>query len=277
MTVQKPAEGLFLPGPAGALFVRYYPVDGTSHRADVVVVPPFAEEMNKSRRMFALLAARFNAIGVGTVVFDLFGTGDSEGDFSDARYDIWIEDLATVLRWLRARSAVPTSLVGLRFGGLLAADAVRRGAFPIERLVLWQPVLSGEAMMTQFLRLRVAAGMTSSANERETTTALRERLRAGKVLEIAGYTLAPALVAAIDALQLESFGLAGFPPVEWLELGSNAPAPASRRIVERWQSRGIAVGMAQLPGAPFWNAVEIATAPELIEHTVRVVEGRAAA
>ena len=54
----------------------------------VLVIPPFAEEMNKSRRMFTLLADALGQQDIALCVFDLFGTGDSSGDFADATLDI---------------------------------------------------------------------------------------------------------------------------------------------------------------------------------------------
>jgi hypothetical protein len=47
-------------------------------------VPPFAEEMNKSRRMIAEVGRRLEGSGVGMLLVDLFGTGDSEGEFAQA-------------------------------------------------------------------------------------------------------------------------------------------------------------------------------------------------
>ena len=49
--------------------------------------------MNKSRRMAALQARAFAEMGFGVLQIDLFGCGDSSGDFSDARWDIWKQDL----------------------------------------------------------------------------------------------------------------------------------------------------------------------------------------
>src|SRR5690242_13967142 len=45
-----------------------------------VYVPPFAEEMNLARRMAALQARALAAVGIGVLLLDLFGTGDSDGD-----------------------------------------------------------------------------------------------------------------------------------------------------------------------------------------------------
>lgn len=279
MVVNNPSDQvLFLPGTAGALFVRYRsPAHTAHHERDVLLVPPFAEEMNKSRRMFTVLAERLSTVGVGTAILDLFGTGDSEGDFADARYNTWLEDVVTVAQWLRAKSDVPLALLGLRFGGLLAADAIHRGGFPVDRLVLWQPATNGEQLMTQFLRLRIAAAMTAGAADRETTATLRERLKAEQQLEVAGYTLSADLVTAIDVLRLEPLAPRKSLPVTWVELGPGTLSTGSAKICESWRARDVSVDAASIAGTAFWSAVEIATAPEFVEHTVSVLSGRKAA
>lgn len=273
-----PDQVLFLPGVAGALFTRYRPPRrGARHNLNILVVPPFAEEMNKSRRMFTLLAQRLSEIGVGTAIVDLFGTGDSEGDFFEARYDTWHDDVIAVLGWLREKNDVPLALLGLRFGALLAADIVHRGEFPIERSVLWQPVVNGEQLITQFLRLRVAAAITGSNSSKVTTTALREQLKTEQQLEVGGYTLSADLVAAVDALRLESL----LPPksfrVNWVEIASGALAPGSNKVCESWRSRGALVDAVTITGTAFWSAVEITTAAAFVEHTASVLSGGFAA
>jgi alpha-beta hydrolase superfamily lysophospholipase len=50
-------------------------------------------------------------------------------------------------------------LWGLRLGALLALDAAPLCDPAPAGFVLWQPVVSGEQFLTQFLRLRVASAM----------------------------------------------------------------------------------------------------------------------
>ena len=80
-------EPLFLRGSAGALFALYVPALSRSDRG-VVLLPPFAEEMNLSRRMLRLQASALAERGIAALVLDLFGTGDSAGDFGDSLWDI---------------------------------------------------------------------------------------------------------------------------------------------------------------------------------------------
>ncbi|MCC6473266.1 MAG: hydrolase 2, exosortase A system-associated, partial [Burkholderiales bacterium] len=219
-------EPFFLPAPAGERLCLFHP-PRAALRAAVLYLHPFAEEMNKSRRMAALGARALAARGCAVLQIDLYGCGDSSGDFGDASWEAWLEDAALALGWLRARADAPLALWGLRLGALLALDAARQGAASPERFLLWQPVASGEAMLTQFLRLRVAGEMLAEGKAATGVQDLRSRLAAGAAQEIAGYMLSPALAASIDALRLSELRPARG-AVHWLEVvpeAGRAPTP----------------------------------------------------
>src|SRR5262245_21600498 len=63
-------------------------------RGTVLLLPPFAEELNKTRRMCARFARRLAGHGWRVVRVDLYGCGDSAGEFRDATWSQWISDLA---------------------------------------------------------------------------------------------------------------------------------------------------------------------------------------
>jgi exosortase A-associated hydrolase 2 len=264
-------EVFYLTGSQGPLYATYHPAARARHpRLGLVYVPPFAEEMNRSRRMAALQARRLAELGVDVLLLDLFGTGDSAGDFADARWDIWRSDVRTAIDWLGSRTDGNAGLWGVRLGALLAADVLAAETVQIPCLLLWQPVLSGDRYLTQFLRLRVAATMNAGA-EKESTKALRERLSRGESLEIAGYELAPALADSISSLQLQSRmeGL-GTLPVTWLEVASGEDAglsTPSQQVVSALTERGRPVVARAVRGDPFWAAQEITLAPVLLQAT----------
>src|SRR6185436_8930333 len=128
--------------------------------------------------------------------------GDSEGELAAADWSTWKSDIGDACAWLGARTESAPTLWGLRTGCLLALDAARELGVAAAGYVLWQPVLSGESAITQFLRLRVAAGMLADAGAGTGTAALRQSLRSGETLEVAGYDLSPRLAAGMDALRL---------------------------------------------------------------------------
>ena len=51
--------------------------------------------------MVSLQAKQFCHKGYAVLIVDLFGTGDSEGDFGDANWEIWQNDMCVALRWLQ--------------------------------------------------------------------------------------------------------------------------------------------------------------------------------
>ena len=240
----------------------------------MVYVHPFGDEMNKARRMAALQARRLAARGWSVLQVDLHGCGDSAGEFGEARWETWADDVRAALAWLRARGDGPLGLWGLRLGATLACHVARDAALGLERLLLWQPVVAGEQFLAQFLRLRLASEMLAGG---AATTALRElraQLAQGHSLEIGGYALHPALAEAIAKQDL-----LGAPPaakrVHWLEV---APQPASvlrppsRRVVDAWGAQGLAIDSVVVAGEPFWATIEIAECASLLEATSEALE-----
>jgi exosortase A-associated hydrolase 2 len=270
-------EPFFLGSGAERRFCLFHRPAGAC-RGAVLYVPPFAEELNRTRRMAALGARRLAAHGHGVLQIDLFGTGDSAGDFADARWDLWKQDLDAGAAWLRARLDAPLTLWGLRLGALLALDHARTTTTPLAPMLLWQPVASGSTYLTQFLRLRTAGAMLGDdAAAQSGTKALRAALQAGETLEIAGYDLTPELARAIDALPAPD-ALTPPVPVHWFDvLGApgQAPGPAAARIKTAWEGRGTQLHVHTVTGSPFWATTAVSTCPALLDATVDVLEERA--
>jgi exosortase A-associated hydrolase 2 len=264
---------LFIEGPAGRLFAVYYAPAGAprANSEAVLYLPPFAEEMNRSRRMAALQARALAERGFAVLVLDPYGTGDSEGDFADARWETWRADGAAALDWLRARDHGTVSVLGLRLGACLALDLAADPALGVSRAVLWSPVVRGAVFLTQFLRIRTAAGISPRGGQSgETTKALRARLLDGETLEVAGYPLTPELAAAVERADAAALGEACRVPVTWIEVAAEAGAalaPASAAAVERLRAAGVPLRAMTAAAEPFWAIEETVISPDLIEAT----------
>lgn len=255
------------------LYFLHFPTAAAPRRGGAVCFPPFGEEMNRSRRMAALLGEALAARGVETLIFDPSGTGDSAGEFADALWEDWRDDGAAATAWLAERTGGPVAAVGVRTGAALALDCARSESGSIRRLVLWQPVPSGRVFLTQILRLRLAAAMNDPARQ-ETTKELRTRLALGETVEVAGYELTAEMADALETIRLADTPPPDGCPVHWIEVAGAPETPASpagRGTIERWRAGGAAVTETVVAGPQFWAIQEITTAPALIEATVRAI------
>lgn len=240
----------------------------------MIYLHPFAEEMNKSRRMAALQSRALAAAGYDVLQIDLLGCGDSSGDFSDATWQGWKDDVVLAYNWLRTQSNAPLTLWGLRAGCLLAADAAVD--LPEEvNFIFWQPVVSGKQHWQQFMRLKIA-GELSTGQVKGIGEQLKQQLASGNPVEIAGYMVAPALVGGMECTEL-------LPPagktasLAWFELSQREDAslaPVSQKRIEKWQAAGYSVNVRIVRGPAFWQTTEIEDAPELIAATLAGFEVR---
>ena len=263
---------LYLDSGTRRLFSIYYaPAEHARIRRAFVYVPPFAEEMNLARRMVALQARALAACGIEVLVLDLFGTGDSEGDFRDARWELWLNDVLAAADWMERKVGAPVGLWGLRLGGLLAAVVAANQPSRFKRLLLWQPVIDGKSMVTQFLRIRIAASL-GSENAAETTKGLRADLAAGRSVEVAGYDLSAELAQALNDVRLDRLDLPHTLQVHWYEVGPHVRDQLSRaveRIAGAWRERGVSVTVFGIAGDPFWSVPESPPVAELLAATAR--------
>jgi exosortase A-associated hydrolase 2 len=228
--------------------------------------------MNKARRMAALQARAMAKANFDVLQIDLLGCGDSSGDFSDATWQAWRQDVRAAVQWLRTQSQAPLTLWGLRAGCLLAASAAvdlpERANF-----LFWQPVLSGKQHWQQFLRLKMASEL-ASGKAKGATEALRQQLALGQSVEIAGYTVAPALANGLQEAEL-ILGANQGGRIGWFELSKQETPTlilASQKRIEQLRVTGYQVEARIVRGPSFWQTTEIEDAAELIASTLSVLE-----
>lgn len=269
-------QTFFLPVGDGQRLCVYYPPQGKC-RGRVLFVPPLAEELNKSRRMVTLQAVRLSTSGFAVLTIDPLGCGDSSGDFGDAGWQAWLDDLANAHAWLAREVQAVDWLWGLRAGCLLANELRQRLALPAH-LLFWQPQAQGRQVLQQFLRLRTLGALLEGASDRgDGQRELLAQLEAGESLEIAGYRLSPLLAAGLERSQLQPAGDAA--RFECLELSARegvSCSPAIERLVERWSAAGWQVRARVVSGPAFWQTSEIEDAPALIDATLASLNATAA-
>lgn len=160
---------LFFGSGAAPLYGVLHPARGTARRGGVLLCYPFGQEYMRAHRAFRQLALLLSGKGFHVLRFDYRGTGDSAGDLDEGVLaGGWLDDIDLAVEELRESAGVDdVSIVGLRLGALLAAEACRRRT-DISRLVLWDPVVSGaeyeSELLTEIARETVSADEVASGN-----------------------------------------------------------------------------------------------------------------
>ena len=261
-----PARPFFLDTGRGRRFCLHHTPHIHHARGEAILyVHPFGEEMNLSRRMAALQARAFAAAGFGVLQIDLDGCGDSEGELAQATWGSWQRDLAAAAIWLLDHGYERLCVWGLRLGAMLALDFARATDMPIQRCILWHPVLAGRPYIAQLLRQYMVGALLAGA--REGAGDARAALSRGETVEAGGYELSAQLVAQIESTDMTGLCAANF-TLDWFELIPEAQAavPAERMtIVREWTRRGVALHLHPIAGPRFWATQDISLCPALID------------
>lgn len=279
LEMSAPFDAFFLPVSApvpGQRFCIYHPARTAQAKGAVLYIHPFAEEMNKSRRMAAIQSRALAAAGYAVLQVDLLGCGDSSGDFGDASWQDWIDDVLRGARWLRERVPAPLWLWGLRVGCLLAADAARQMPQP-PQFLFWAPSASGKQSLQQFLRMKAAADI-GSGNAKSILDGIRNELAQGRAVEIGGYHLNPAMASGLEISSLNPMPASNDGNrLEWLEVSARddpTMSPVGTKTLSLWQQAGFSAARGHVvPGPAFWQTTEIEDAPALIDATLAAISG----
>ena len=157
-----------------------------------VICPPYGWEYMRTHWALRQTAIELVRRGWAVLRFDYRGTGDSAGEVDDRTgLDDFVEDIEQAAAHIRS-PGVPLVLVGARLGAALAVQAASRGT-GAERLVLWDPVVSGRH------HLETISSINSRYLRRRFFLPQRRRSR-----ELIGAPYPPALRSDLLALDLST-------------------------------------------------------------------------
>lgn len=265
----------FLEGPGGPVFTLRWPIASqVTARGAAILVPPFGEELNCSRRFLGVLARRLNGAGYEVMLPDLHGTGDSAGTFADADWALWRDEVTWLAAETAARTAVPITLIGLRTGALLAADVVHTAARRDAAgwacgLCCIQPVGDGNRFLDQLLRIRIARAMAHGETERRQD--LRGRWQEGLSVHVGGYAVPAALATALASRRIADLRPPAGIDLTWITvIAHESAAPAKTSVPPPdWPPARAAVSVA----APaFWSAANLCGGEEVAEAVAQALQ-----
>lgn len=141
-------QAAFLESSQGFIFTQMHiPVEPSARSHAVLICNPIGHEYMRSHRALQQLAQQLAKNGFHVLRFDYYGTGDSEGNDKDVNIETWQKDIENARGHLMRESACESlSIIGLRFGATLAASVP---ADSNDKLILWDPIVSGEGYIEQ--------------------------------------------------------------------------------------------------------------------------------
>lgn len=227
----------------------------TSNGRGVVVCAPLGEEMLWSRRVLVTFARELAGQGYTVLRFDYRGEGDSERWFEDTGVTSRVHDASLAVDALRtmAPGVGDMTLVGLRFGASIAA-ATSAERKDIDRLVLWDPVMTGADYMQGVLRLNLMYQMALHRKVVENREQLVTRLREGRTVNIEGYELGRRLYDETCGLDLEEQLDRFDGPIQLVAI--LARAETSRPELESLANTKAAATYSSVIEEPFWREIK---------------------
>ena len=133
------------------LFGLYTPARAVGGKQrGIVLCHPWGQEYLRAHRSMCRLGNMLADTGHHVLRFDYFGTGDSAGDMTEASLAGWQSDVQTAIDELKDMAGLNrVSLLGLRLGATLAAQAAAQRRKDVDAVVLWDPVVSGRDYLAE--------------------------------------------------------------------------------------------------------------------------------
>lgn len=133
----------FFFGPQQQLFGAFHPAEGIPKQRGLLIAPPLLHEGTRAHFALRQISERCATAGFDVLRFDYSGQGNSRGASCDYSIQDWQDDLIAAADELTAISGSGvTNMVAVRFAAGLVSALIETGK--IEKLVLWDPILSGE-------------------------------------------------------------------------------------------------------------------------------------
>lgn len=132
----------FFFGQQQQIFGAFHPAEGMPKQHGLLIASPLLHEGTRAHFALRQISERCAASGFDVLRFDYSGQGNSPGPSSDYSIQDWQNDLIVAADELTAISGSRvTNVIAVRFAASLipALVATRK----IDRLVLWDPILSG--------------------------------------------------------------------------------------------------------------------------------------
>jgi len=261
---------------SGKLFYVYDPVEknADNNESITVLVPPFGEELNRSRFFLKKLRSELARLGMPSILLDLYGTGDSEGEFADASWDIWLSNIRELTDHLRVMGYSNIHFLGLRAGCILAVEAFIENSLPTSQLLFVQPLNNGEELIRNHLRARVAFN-AFRGDRTETVSSLSDQFDSGESVEAAGYRISAQLARSLKSKVLCEVEIPNSITLGCVEITKEPSSPPSKdfeQLVAKHSENQRIVHSGLVHGDPFWRFYESKVDNKMVQDILNIFQ-----
>jgi len=95
--------------------------------------------------IFVKLSRQLEKVGIGSIRFDFYGSGESDGDFSEMTFSGELEDARQIIKFIKNEPMADVEnigILGLSMGGAVAGVIASELKEEIKFLVLWAPAFN---------------------------------------------------------------------------------------------------------------------------------------
>jgi pimeloyl-ACP methyl ester carboxylesterase len=183
------------------------PLYGVSYFADrpaarVVIFCNSLSENHCEGRAEAIASRIIAAKGCAAFVYHPRAHGDSAGDLEDVTFEDLVDDAVNAANYARARCGASQIVwVGIRFGALVAAHAIRRLADSVG-LALWEPALGARDYLVKAMRHVIYYQMSLGEGPSQTVDQISERLKREGKISLLGFDLYRKFFESADGVDL---------------------------------------------------------------------------
>lgn len=206
----------------------------------VLICPPVAQEYIRTYLVIRQLCFLLSAVGFHVLKFDYFAVGDSAGSSEEGSVEQWKNDVWTAYNELKDMSGAKiVSIIGLRLGAALAAEAITDGMI-LKDIVLWDPVILGKNYMDDLRQLQFLLNPHKNVfaeNENE---------------EILGFPFSERMVRSIENINLLTKSI---PNIANAHIAASEDKLQYRQLYEKLKSAGLD-GCYRIINEPAnWNSI----------------------